>query len=65
MSEKTLAELHRENVEAHMRAVAAADKAVVATKAWVDAEASYARWAPWLYGIIFVCGVLALIGGPK
>jgi len=47
LEDMTLAELHRENVLAHQR--------------WVDAEATYARYAPWLIAIAGGCFIVGFL----
>jgi hypothetical protein len=62
MQEKSLSELHRENIEAHERAVKSWEEAVKATQEWADAEATYAHVAPWLIAIAGLCFIVGFVG---
>lgn len=61
LEDTTLAELHRENVLAHQRAVEAAQASVVAHQRWADAEGTYARYAPWLIAIAGGCFIVGFL----
>lgn len=61
MEQKTLAELHRENVLAHERAIAAHQKAAESWKRYADSEATYARFAPWLIAIAGGCFIVGFL----
>lgn len=59
--EMTLAELYADSRRLHQEAVEQAEVAVQAARRYVDAERTYARYAPWLMAVAagcFIAGIL-------